>query len=134
MPKTLSSLVAIVTDWLTLKRRLSEETFRHSGFKLSKAAISSKHFKLDPLLPFVNQLPPQKKNFSTELMSCETPITKNATVRAGNFVTKLAKISDDQISANFSRRFRCRRLFGYSVTSASLALSLTSDLIRVGLK
>ena len=43
---------------------------------------------------------------------------------------KWLKFPINQISANYRRRFRFRRLFGYYVAFAFFALSLTSDLIH----
>ena len=65
------SLIALVTDPLTLKRRFLEENCGLGNFKFSGTVISSQHFELDQLLPFVNKLPAQT-NLSTVRVSGET--------------------------------------------------------------
>ena len=49
-------------------------------------------------------------------MSGETPVQKNLPLRVGHFLLpNKEKFPTNQICANFSRCFRCRRLFGYDV-------------------
>ena len=105
-----------------------------------KAAISSQHStfrNFDRILPFLNKLPAQETNLLPVQMSGERPSTKTCHCKSWLlFVAKNAKFSTNQISAYFSRLFRCRCLFclfEYKVAFASFALSLTSNRIHCSL-
>ena len=72
-------LAAFMTGSLMLKRRFLQKKHWLSEFHFSKAAISLKHFELLKISIgyfFLNELPPQKTNLSTVLVSGEMPGTK----------------------------------------------------------
>ena len=70
------SLVVLVTGPLTLKRRLFEQNVGPANLRFQMLQFLYKILnfrKFRSVTPFVNKIPPQETNLSTEMVSGETP-------------------------------------------------------------